>query len=165
MQLTLNAQNLNGSSTNGTKDPVSNGSAMNGLKNGNNGSITSHQTSPQLNGMKGAHSNGLSFANVNGFSKSISVGSMNGIKKLGSNGIMKSGSTTNTTENGSSKAPINNDSTLPEPKQVLYNPDKVTLGWQSHFRAGAGMVNLGNTCYLNATLQVSHFMRCMSYTL
>ncbi|KAK3917768.1 Ubiquitin carboxyl-terminal hydrolase 36 [Frankliniella fusca] len=138
------AHSLNGSSTNGTKDPGCSNGVSNGNKSGTNG--TSHPIGPQLNGMKGVHQNGLSYANVNGIG---SAGQLNGVKKFGSNGHMKG---PQSYENGSSK-PVNSDSTLPEPKHVLYQPDKVTLGWKSHFRAGAGFVNLGNTCYLNATLQ------------
>ncbi|XP_034937422.1 ubiquitin carboxyl-terminal hydrolase 36 [Chelonus insularis] len=43
--------------------------------------------------------------------------------------------------------------TLPEPKVTLYPAHKVTLGWKGTFPVGAGMFNVGNTCYLNSTLQ------------
>ncbi|KAE8741396.1 hypothetical protein FOCC_FOCC013095 [Frankliniella occidentalis] len=136
----LGAHGLNGNTSNGIKDPGCSNGVLNGNKtvaNGNN-----HMIGPQLNGVKGVHLNGLSYANVNG-------GQVNGVKKYGSNGHIK-GPQGN--ENCSSKS-VNCDSTLPEPKHVLYHPDKVTLGWKGYFRAGAGFVNLGNTCYLNATLQ------------
>lgn len=42
---------------------------------------------------------------------------------------------------------------LPKPKRVLFPVEKVHLGWQSAWSAGAGMQNVGNTCYLNSTLQ------------
>ncbi|XP_058794208.1 ubiquitin carboxyl-terminal hydrolase 36 isoform X3 [Phymastichus coffea] len=42
---------------------------------------------------------------------------------------------------------------LPEPNVVLYPPDKVNLGWNKNFPIGTGMYNVGNTCYLNSTLQ------------
>ncbi|XP_034192188.1 ubiquitin specific peptidase 36 [Osmia lignaria lignaria] len=42
---------------------------------------------------------------------------------------------------------------LPEPSVVLYPPKKVSLGWKETFPVGAGMYNVGNTCYLNSTLQ------------
>lgn len=42
---------------------------------------------------------------------------------------------------------------LPEPKVTLYNPDMVNLGWKGNTPVGAGMINVGNTCYLNSTLQ------------
>ena len=43
--------------------------------------------------------------------------------------------------------------TLPEPKYVLYPRNKVLLGWRDNIPIGAGMYNVGNTCYLNSTLQ------------
>ncbi|XP_033213289.1 ubiquitin carboxyl-terminal hydrolase 36-like isoform X2 [Belonocnema kinseyi] len=43
--------------------------------------------------------------------------------------------------------------TLPAPKHVLYHPNKVLLGWRDNIPIGAGMYNVGNTCYLNSTLQ------------
>ncbi|KAJ0178238.1 hypothetical protein K1T71_006061 [Dendrolimus kikuchii] len=42
---------------------------------------------------------------------------------------------------------------LPKPKRVLFLIEKVNLGWQGAWAAGAGMQNVGNTCYLNSTLQ------------
>lgn len=45
---------------------------------------------------------------------------------------------------------------LPTPRQILYPREKVRIGWKSTERKwvpGAGMINVGNTCYLNSTLQ------------
>ncbi|XP_065084528.1 ubiquitin carboxyl-terminal hydrolase 36 isoform X2 [Ochlerotatus camptorhynchus] len=45
---------------------------------------------------------------------------------------------------------------LPTPKRVLYPRENVQIGWKATGRkwnTGAGMVNVGNTCYLNSTLQ------------
>ncbi|XP_043274573.1 ubiquitin carboxyl-terminal hydrolase 36 [Venturia canescens] len=42
---------------------------------------------------------------------------------------------------------------LPEPIVTLYPADKINLGWKGTFPVGAGMYNVGNTCYLNSTLQ------------
>lgn len=45
---------------------------------------------------------------------------------------------------------------LPVPRQILYAREKVRIGWKSSDRKwvpGAGMINVGNTCYLNSTLQ------------
>ncbi|XP_052565427.1 ubiquitin carboxyl-terminal hydrolase 36 isoform X2 [Culex pipiens pallens] len=45
---------------------------------------------------------------------------------------------------------------LPVPKRVLYARDNVQIGWKAtgrKWQTGAGMTNVGNTCYLNSTLQ------------
>lgn len=47
----------------------------------------------------------------------------------------------------------NGEEGLPKPKRVLFHVEKVQLGWQGAWAAGAGMQNVGNTCYLNSTLQ------------
>ena len=48
------------------------------------------------------------------------------------------------------------DDQLEEPKLVLWSREKVKLGWPNRsFYHGAGMENLGNTCYMNSSLQVS----------
>lgn len=36
---------------------------------------------------------------------------------------------------------------------TFYNPSLVEVGYKSARSAGAGMYNMGNTCYLNSTLQ------------
>ncbi|XP_012218375.1 ubiquitin carboxyl-terminal hydrolase 36 [Linepithema humile] len=51
-------------------------------------------------------------------------------------------------KNDTNKGPV-----LPEPAVTLYSPKKVHLGWKGTFPVGAGMYNVGNTCYLNSTLQ------------
>lgn len=46
------------------------------------------------------------------------------------------------------------DETLVLVKHELYPLDAVQLGWSNtEWVVGAGMVNMGNTCYLNSTLQ------------
>lgn len=42
---------------------------------------------------------------------------------------------------------------LPEPAVTLYPVHKISLGWKGTLPVGAGMYNVGNTCYLNSTLQ------------
>jgi hypothetical protein len=46
------------------------------------------------------------------------------------------------------------DSILPAPKITLFPADDIQLGWRGTHCVGAGMINVGNTCYLNSTLQV-----------
>lgn len=47
------------------------------------------------------------------------------------------------------------DDTLKLAKRELYPSEKIQLGWSNtgDWSVGAGMVNMGNTCYLNSTLQ------------
>ncbi|KAH8369731.1 hypothetical protein KR093_000742 [Drosophila rubida] len=49
-----------------------------------------------------------------------------------------------------------NPNELPKPKRVLYQRENIRIGWKQSERkwqVGTGMLNVGNTCYLNSTLQ------------
>ena len=44
---------------------------------------------------------------------------------------------------------------VPDPHHVtLFRRDQVELGYRGPMGPGSGMFNMGNTCYLNSTLQV-----------
>ncbi|XP_041986605.1 ubiquitin carboxyl-terminal hydrolase 36 [Aricia agestis] len=55
--------------------------------------------------------------------------------------------------NQSSENGKSNEEVLPKPKRTLFSIDNVQLGYQGSWSAGVGMQNVGNTCYLNSTLQ------------
>ncbi|XP_075919848.1 uncharacterized protein LOC142922793 isoform X3 [Petromyzon marinus] len=55
-------------------------------------------------------------------------------------------------------APQEEDDGIPAARLSLFAPERLNLRWENDVGKGAGLRNLGNTCFLNATLQ------CLAYT-
>ncbi|XP_050741901.1 ubiquitin carboxyl-terminal hydrolase 36 isoform X2 [Drosophila biarmipes] len=97
---------------------------------------------------------------INGFGGKSNTGKVVGANGHDNNGARKSTEQAHNqshhNNHNNHPHPTNNPNELPKPKRVLYPRENIRIGWKQSERkwqVGSGMINVGNTCYLNSTLQ------------
>ncbi|XP_032599261.1 ubiquitin carboxyl-terminal hydrolase 36 isoform X1 [Drosophila grimshawi] len=121
--------------------PDSNGGAA---SNGNGNYNGSNKTNGKFGAGNGHDNNGNGNGIVNGGTSALNGG--NNRKQI----VVVDHQSSN--QHGSPSNP----NELPKPKRVLYQREHIRIGWKQSERkwqVGTGMLNVGNTCYLNSSLQ------------
>ncbi|EDW93538.2 ubiquitin carboxyl-terminal hydrolase 36 isoform X1 [Drosophila yakuba] len=97
---------------------------------------------------------------INGFGGKNNTGKVVGANGHDNNGARKQAEHPNNqshhNNHNNHPHPTSNPNELPKPKRVLYPRENIRIGWKQSERkwqVGTGMINVGNTCYLNSTLQ------------